>query len=89
MYQTKHQLLHLLASDRNPSSEQFVMHVQSTINTFALQNPRHARPETTEIRLESVQSSRVLAQTAFQLPWIEYVLQEPSKQTTRSMLLLV
>ena len=54
MYQAKHQLSHLLAPDRNPSSNQFSIDVWCKITAFAIPNLLHVPPKTSKIRLESV-----------------------------------
>ena len=54
MYRAKHELLHLLALDRNPSSKQFLIDVLYKIITFAIPSLLHAPQETTKIHPESV-----------------------------------
>ena len=54
MYRAKHQLSHLLAPDRNPSSNQFSIDVWCKITAFAIPNLLHVPPKTSKIRLEPV-----------------------------------
>ena len=54
MYRAKHQLLHLRAPDRNPSSKQFLIDVSGKTITFAIPSLLHPPQETTKIHPESV-----------------------------------